>query len=105
MCAVVARSAFWEEIQEIAQSVSDGSTLDHGSLPQLATVLKSVVWMDVAESTRRSYLLTFQRWSRWAHNVSVPVFPGADTHFALYVVHLLQSKFSYAPIAQARGRH
>ena len=85
-----ATSPFWQAIREIR---------DPG-LQDLAAKLSTVIWADVAVSTRCNYLRAFERWRSWASSSTLPFFPVNPAHLALYLVSLLQRDTTAAPVTQ-----
>ena len=57
--------------------------------------------LDRAPSTTSKYQNSFSRWRRWAVQHDLPYLPASGQHIALYLVHLLKSANSPAPIRDA----
>ncbi|KAI8506506.1 hypothetical protein Bbelb_159330 [Branchiostoma belcheri] len=70
-------------------------------LRALTNLLPSVLIADRSTNTVKKYTRSFLRWKAFATDKHVPYLPAKGPHVALYLLHLLQSSRSPAPLDAA----
>ncbi|KAI8514464.1 hypothetical protein Bbelb_070550 [Branchiostoma belcheri] len=70
-------------------------------LQRLVCALPSVVISDRAPSTVKKYVRAFRAWETFASSKGLPPLPARGPHLALYLLKLLQSSRSAAPLEAA----
>ena len=70
-------------------------------MQHLASQLPEVLEKSRAPATTRKYKAAFNRWSDWAVDQDVPPMPADPLHVALYLVKLINSSNSPAPVSAA----
>jgi len=79
--------------------VLDG--LQDPELQRLASHLPDTVLWSRDNSTTKKYLGAFRRWSLWATQHNINVFPVISSHLALYLQHVAESTKSKAAAEEA----
>lgn len=71
------------------------------SIRSLARVIPSIIIQDRAPSSIKKYVSSFLPWRKWTEARDINVLPTSGPEFSLYLVHLLQTTTSLAPIQAA----
>eukprot|EP00117_Sycon_ciliatum_P007636 scpid19765/ scgid10658/ len=83
----------WTALEQLAKEDS--------AIGKLMHLLPKVMLCGHAPSTVQTYARGFNRWHAFASSASLTAFPADGLHVGLYLVHLLLSSSSPAPVATA----
>ena len=70
-------------------------------LAKLARALPTILVQHRAPGTVRTYISSFNLWKEWAKGYNAPYLPADVTHFALYLVFLIQQERSLSTVNSA----